>query len=64
MARGPVTLGVLAQQIDDHLVDCVRERQTTNRRLGRIEALVWAVGGSLILQLLAACAFLFAKAYP
>lgn len=61
--RGEPQVAVLAQQLDDHLVDCVRERQATNRRLGRIEALVWAVGSAIILQLVSACAFLFVKAY-
>ena len=54
---------MLAQQLDDHLQDCVRERQATNRRLGRIEALIWVVAGTIIMQLLGACAFLFTKAY-
>ena len=52
MAEG-ANLAVVAQKLDDHLLECGRQSKDTNRRLGRIEGVMIAVAASIILQLLA-----------
>jgi hypothetical protein len=57
-------MAVLAQQLDDHLVDCIAERKRTTKSLDRIWGILLAVAGSAFLQLLAFAGWLFTHAYP
>lgn len=60
---GKVTVAVLAQALNDHLDGCETAALDTNRRLGRIEGVMITVAASIILQLIAVCAFLFSKVH-
>lgn len=55
-------MATLAQQLDDHLADCLQERQRTNRGLDRIWGILLAVAGSAFLQLLAIIGYLLTHA--
>lgn len=57
-------MGELGQQLADHLLVCEKQGKATNERLGRIEGILIAVAGGLIVQLLAIVAYLFLVAYP
>lgn len=62
--EGKPTLAVVAQALNDHLVDCVAERQRNGKQIDNIWKLLVAVAGTGIVQLLALCGWLFAHAYP
>lgn len=51
-------MAVLTRALNEHLEVCEQQGATTNRRLGRIEGLVWTVGGVIILQLLGVVGYL------
>lgn len=61
--EGKPTMAVLTRALNEHLEVCEKQGAATNRRLGRIEALIWTVAMTFIAQLLGACAYLFHKAY-
>lgn len=62
--RGTQTVAVLSQQLRDHLDVCEKQGISTNHRLGRIEGILIAVAGALILQLIGLASFLATQAYP
>jgi hypothetical protein len=58
------TVGELQQQLTDHLLTCEAQGKVTNTRLARIEGILIAVAGGLIMQLIGIVVFLVMHAYP
>lgn len=56
--EGKPSVAVVAQALNDHLETCEAQGKANGRRLERIEGILIAVAGALILQLIGAVAFL------